>query len=105
MFYFLLIIILSIVFNELIIKKNFLLDNTHFSKHKKFTISSLRIPFSAGIFLILFITLFNQDFNLFSLFLIIIIFLSGLLSDILKSFSPLLRLLIQIWILKQKLLL
>ena len=96
MFYFLLIIILSIVFNELIIKKNFLLDNTHFSKHKKFTISSLRIPFSAGFFLILFIILFNKDFNLFSLFLIIVIFLSGFLSDIFKNFSPLLRLLIQI---------
>jgi len=96
-FYFFLIIILFLVFNELVIKKNFLLDNTHFSKHKKFTISSLRIPFSAGIFLILFITLFNQDFNLYSLFLIIIIFLSGFLSDIFKNFSPLLRLLIQIF--------
>ena len=96
MLYFFLIIILSIAFNEFIIKKNFLLDNTHFSKHKKLTISSLRIPFSAGFFLILFITLFNQDFNLFSLLLIIIIFLSGFLSDIFKNFSPLLRLSIQI---------
>ena len=96
MFYFFLLIALLIVFNELVIKKSILLDNTHFSKHKKFTISSLRIPFSAGFFLILFIILFNKDFNLFSLFLIIVIFLSGFLSDIFKNFSPLLRLLIQI---------
>jgi len=95
-FYFFLLIALLIVFNELVIKKSILLDNTHFSKHKKFTISSLRIPFSAGFFLILFIILFNKDFNLFSLFLIIVIFLSGFLSDIFKNFSPLLRLLIQI---------
>tara|TARA_B100000767_G_scaffold274638_1_gene308309 strand:+ start:2536 stop:3564 length:1029 start_codon:yes stop_codon:yes gene_type:complete len=95
-FYFFLLIALLIVFNELVIKKSILLDNIHFSKHKKFTISSLRIPFSAGFFLILFIILFNKDFNLFSLFLIIVIFLSGFLSDIFKNFSPLLRLLIQI---------
>jgi len=95
-FYFFLLITLLIVFNELVIKKSILLDNTHFSKHKKFTISSLRIPFSAGFFLILFIILFNKNFNLFSLFLIIVIFLSGFLSDIFKNFSPLLRLLIQI---------
>ena len=96
MFYFFLLIALLIVFNELIIKKNILLDNTHFSKHKKFTIPSLRIPFSAGFFLILFIILFNKDFNLFSMFLIIVIFFSGFLSDIFKNFSPLLRLFIQI---------
>jgi UDP-N-acetylmuramyl pentapeptide phosphotransferase/UDP-N-acetylglucosamine-1-phosphate transferase len=95
-FYFFLLIALFVVFNELVIKKNILLDNTHFSKHKKFTISSLRIPFSAGFFLILFIILFNKEFNLFSMFLIIVIFFSGFLSDIFKNFSPLLRLFIQI---------
>ncbi len=96
MFYFFLLIALFIAFNEFVIKKNILLDNTHFSKHKKFTISSLRIPFSAGFFLILFIIFFNKDFNLFSIFLIIVIFFSGFLSDIFKNFSPLLRLFIQI---------
>tara|TARA_Y100000389_G_C17465678_1_gene525319 strand:+ start:356 stop:1384 length:1029 start_codon:yes stop_codon:yes gene_type:complete len=95
-FYFFLLIALFIAFNEFVIKKNILLDNTHFSKHKKFTISSLRIPFSAGFFLILFIIFFNKDFNLFSIFLIIVIFFSGFLSDIFKNFSPLLRLFIQI---------
>jgi len=97
-FYFFLLIILTIGFNEIIIKSKILLDNTHFSKHKKLTISSLRVPFSAGFFLISFIILFNKDFSLFSLFLILIIFLSGFLSDILKNFSPLLRLLVQIFV-------
>ena len=95
MLYFFVLIVLSLIFNELLIKKKFLFDNVHFSKHKNFTTSTLRIPFSAGFFLIIFIIFFNKDFDLFSLFLIAIIFFSGFLSDIYKNFSARLRLLIQ----------
>ena len=96
MFYFFLFILASLAFNKLIIKNNFFLDNVNFSKHKNFTTSALRIPFSAGFLLIIFFFFFNSDFKLFSLTLILIIFLSGFLSDIFKNFSPLIRLLIQI---------
>ena len=92
---FFLLIVLFLILNETIIKKNFLLDNTHFSKHKNFIASDLRIPVSAGFFLMIFIFIFNKDFSKFSLILIFIIFFSGFLSDIFKNFSPLLRLLIQ----------
>lgn len=97
MFYFYLFILASFVFNELINKNKFFLDNINFSKHKDLTTSTLRIPFSAGFFLIVFLFIFNNDIKLFSLFLIFIIFLTGFLSDILKNFSPLIRLLIQIF--------
>ena len=92
---FFLLIVLFLILNETIIKKNFLLDNTHFSKHKNFIASDLRIPVSAGFFLMIFIFIFNKDFSKLSLVLIFIIFFSGFLSDIFKNFSPLLRLLIQ----------
>ena len=92
---FFLLIVLFLILNETIIKKNFLLDNTHFSKHKNFIASDLRIPVSAGFFLMIFILIFNKDFSKFSLVLMFLIFFSGFLSDIFKNFSPLLRLLIQ----------
>ena len=95
MLYFFVLIVLSLIFNETLIKKNFLLDNLHFSKHKNFITSTKRIPVSAGFFLIIFIISFNKDFDLFSLFIIFIIFSSGFFSDIFKNFSARLRLLIQ----------
>ena len=96
MFYFFLLILLLLIFFIIILKKNFLLDNVHFSKHKNFTTSDIRIPVSAGFFITIFIIFFNQRFmTQLSLFLLCIIFFSGFLSDIYKNFSPLLRLLIQ----------
>ena len=95
MFYFFLLILLSLMFNIIILKKNFLLDNLHFSKHKNFTTSDIRIPVSGGFLITIFIIFFNQDYDSLSLFLLCVIFFSGFLSDIYKNFSPLLRLLIQ----------
>ena len=81
MFYFFLLILLSLMFNIIILKKNFLLDNLHFSKHKNFTTSDIRIPVSGGFLITIFIIFFNQDYDSLSLFLLCVIFFSGFLSS------------------------
>ena len=95
MLYLSIFIFLSFVLNETIIKKKILLDNLKFSKHKKLTTSNKKIPVTSGYILISFIIFFNYQFNLLSTLLISMIFLTGILSDVFKNFSPLTRLIIQ----------
>ena len=96
MLFFFLIIILFLIFKKTIIKKNFLPDNTHFSKHKNFVTSDFRIPISAGFFLMIFIFIFKNDLGYLNLFYFFAIFLIGILSDRVKNFSPIARLTLQI---------
>ena len=93
--YFLIFVFSSFLINEIIIKKKILLDNLKFSKHKQLTTLNQKIPFTAGYFLMFFIFFFNHHFNLFSILLIVMIFCTGILSDLFKNFSPILRLSIQ----------
>ena len=95
MMYFLIFVFSSFLINEIIIKKKILLDNLKFSKHKQLTTLNQKIPFTAGYFLMFFIFFFNHHFNLFSILLIVMIFCTGILSDLFKNFSPILRLSIQ----------
>jgi UDP-N-acetylmuramyl pentapeptide phosphotransferase/UDP-N-acetylglucosamine-1-phosphate transferase len=95
MMYFLIFVFSSFLINEIIIKKKILLDNLKFSKHKQLTTLNKKIPFTAGYILMFFIFFFNHHFNLFSILLIVMIFCTGILSDLFKNFSPILRLSIQ----------
>jgi len=95
MLYFFFLISFLFFINETIIKKKILLDNLKFSKHKQLTTLNKKIPFTAGYILIIFIFFFNYHFNLLSILLILMIFFTGVLSDVFKNFSPTLRLLIQ----------
>ena len=95
MIYFFLITIL--VINEVIIKKKFLSDNIKFSKHKSL-VTSINIPTSGGIFLMLFILIFQTQLGLINILYLFLIFLVGVGSDRFRNFSPLIRLLSQIFI-------
>lgn len=91
-------ILLILVTNFFFKKQKILLDIPNFEKHKKF-ISKKKTPLSLGpvlIFLIFyFFTIKNSDyFN----YLILLIFMIGLLSDIRILKSPLVRILLQITI-------
>ena len=84
------ILILSLILNYSLIKKNLFL-NFRGDKHQKFT-SSGNIPLSGGLILI-----FTSYFylNLINFIFVILIFFLGFLSDIKKLNSPKLRFIIQ----------
>ena len=98
MLYLFLFIFILLSINEILLKKNILIDNLSFSKHKKLTSNNNNLPITGGYILIFFFLFFGNDFNLSSKILILIIFLSGALSDQLKNFSPNIRLLMHILI-------
>ena len=84
---------LSIIFlNEIIIKKKLYLDKIEFSKHKKFILHDVKLPVTGGFYILFFIFLFFDDFNIIENSLILLVFLTGIFSDRFKNFSPLLRL-------------
>tara|TARA_Y100000590_G_C15615136_1_gene975419 strand:+ start:112 stop:1131 length:1020 start_codon:yes stop_codon:yes gene_type:complete len=96
--FFLLLIVLFLA-GEILQKKKILLDNTDFSKHKIYIHSKKKIPITGGIFLLSsYICLNFNKLNLIYILLISSIFLIGLFSDLFKNFSPIRRLLIQIFI-------
>ena len=90
------IIIFSLI-NILFLKKNFLIDNKNFSKHKSFANTEI-VPLSGGIVLLigcLSINLFN---SLINNILITATFFVGFLSDTQRLNAPKKRLLVQIFI-------
>ena len=91
-------ILLVLITNYFLKKKNFLLDIPNIEKHKKF-ISKKKTPLSLGVVFVFLISYFfvikNSDY--FS-YLILLIFMVGLLSDIRILKSPLVRILLQITI-------
>jgi UDP-N-acetylmuramyl pentapeptide phosphotransferase/UDP-N-acetylglucosamine-1-phosphate transferase len=88
------ILILLLIFFQK--KFYFLLSNNSFSNHKSFINNTNFVPMSGGIYLFLTLLLFKYQifFNLNILILIAILF-TGILSDVIKNFSPRLRLFIQ----------
>ena len=90
-------LITMVIINEIIIKNKFLSDNIKFSKHK-LLVSSINTPTSGGLFLIFFFLIFQTQLGLVNMFYLLLIFLVGLSSDKIKNFSPLIRLLFQIFI-------
>ena len=90
-------LITMVIINEIIIKNKFLSDNIKFSKHK-LLVSSINTPTSGGIFLIFFFLIFQTQLDLVNKFYLLLIFLVGLSSDRIRNFSPLIRLLFQIFI-------
>jgi len=96
---FLIILIILFFLGIYLQKKNFLVDNTGFSKHKSFVKSSKKIPVTGGLFLLLtfiFFNLINLDF-IYSC-LLLLIFSIGFFSDLSNNFSPKIRFIIQIFI-------
>ena len=98
MFYLLIFICFSLLINEYLLKKNILIDNLSFSKHKKLTYSNNNLPITGGYILVIFFLVFENDISLLSKLYLLIIFFSGALSDQLKNFSPNIRLSIHILI-------
>ncbi len=90
-------LITMVIINEIIIKNKFLSDNIKFSKHK-LLVSSINTPTSGGLFLIFFFLIFQTQLDLVNKFYLLLIFLVGLSSDRIRNFSPLIRLLFQIFI-------
>ena len=88
--------ILLIIFNQICIKYNFFLDKVQNSSHKKFIVRKDLIPITGGLYLILGYLIIGQYiFNFIEIFFFLVIFLLGYLSDVLKSFLPVIRLFIQ----------
>ena len=91
--YFIFSIILIIILNNFLIKKNYILSLSG-DKHQKFT-SRNSIPLTGGIFLVInFFIIFNSQISFLFLF-IFLIFLTGLFSDIKLINSAKLRFFLQ----------
>ena len=84
--------LIIVLLNEIIVRKKLYLDKTEFSRHKKFINNSIKLPVTGGFYILLFIILFFESFKVFEYLLILLIFLTGIFSDRIKNFSPLLRL-------------
>ena len=79
-------------------KKNILLDNLNFSKHKKYISISNKLPVTGGLFLLLGLLFFNfYKIDIFQKLVLIGIFFVGFFSDVFRNFSPNLRILLQIF--------
>ena len=87
-------VILFYFLNLLILKGNFLVDLKKFSAHKKFINSEL-VPISGGIIILFNMLFFNFFTEKYNQFLIIGVFLVGLLADTRKLNSPSKRLIFQ----------
>ena len=84
-----------ILLNFFLLKKNILIDKINIYKHKSF-VNNKKIPISGGLYLIISVFLFTEDFTLISKFLLILIFLLGILSDTDKLKSPIIRISLQV---------
>ena len=70
-------------------KKNILLDNLNFSKHKKYISISNKLPVTGGLFLLLGLLFFNfYKIDIFQKLVLIGIFFVGFFSDVFRNFSP-----------------
>ena len=94
-YFFLIFLTLAFFFlNEILKKKNFLIDNINFSDHKKFT-GQKGIPYSGGIFFLLIISFLDEISSSYNLIIFTLIFLLGLLSDLNKITSASKRIIFQ----------
>lgn len=87
---------LLIIFNQICLRYNFFLDKIQNSNHKQYIIKKDLVPITGGLYLILgYVISGNYIFNFYEIFFLFVIFLLGYLSDIIKKFLPIVRLLIQ----------
>jgi len=91
---FVLFLILLLLSNELLLKKNYFLDRIEHSKHKLFINDN--IPTTGGLYLLFFLLFFYSDKNFIIFLYLFLIYLIGLSADRLKNFSPKFRLFLQI---------
>ena len=83
---FILFLILLLLSNELLLKKNYFLDRIELSKHKLFINDN--IPTTGGLYLLFFLLFFYSDKNFIIFLYLFLIYLIGLSADRLKNFSP-----------------
>ena len=62
MLYLFLFILIFLLINEILLKKNILIDNLSFSKHKKLTSNNNNLPITGGYILIFFFFIFWKRF-------------------------------------------
>ncbi len=88
------LILFFYIINYAFIKNNILLDKIESSNHKKFLIS-YNVPLSGGILILIGIIFFTNEITILDKILFSSIFFIGLLSDLQKLKSPLIRLFLQ----------
>ena len=91
----LILILTLVILNFFLLKKNLLIDKVDIYKHKSF-VNNKKIPISGGLYLIICIFFFIEDYDLINKFLFILIFTLGILSDTDKLKSPIIRMVFQI---------
>lgn len=94
---FLLILPLFYFFNNFLIKNKILLDQISTSNHKIFLNKDL-VPLSGGILIFTSLVFFIKDLSYFDKLLLSFVFFLGLLSDLQKLKSPIIRLALQVLI-------
>jgi len=94
---FLLILPLFYFFNNFLIKNKILLDQISTSNHKIFLNKDL-VPLSGGILIFISLVFFIKDLSYFDKLLLSFVFFLGLLSDLQKLKSPIIRLALQVLI-------
>ena len=82
------------IFNLFLLKNKILLDQIESSKHKKFLVSE-SVPLSGGIFIFVALVVFVKDLSYLDKLLLSAIFFLGLLSDMQRLKSPIIRLFLQ----------
>ena len=87
-------LVLLVLINSFLIKKNLLIDSPQIDKHKKKIFFSQNVPNSLGLIIFL-LTVLNLNFDIYEIHLIFFIFFLGILSDIKIINSPKLRFLFQ----------
>ena len=91
------LILFFYILNYIFKRNNILLDKIESSKHKKFLISD-NVPLSGGILILIAIIFFVNEITILDKVLFSIIFLVGLSSDLQKLKSPLVRLILQFFV-------
>ena len=87
------------IFNRFCQIKNIFLNKTKFSEHKKFIENSNELTILAGLFLVIGnLALSFNYLNHIQFLFYILFFLIGFISDRVKSFSPILRIFLQIFV-------
>jgi len=85
------------LFNNFLVKNNILLDKINTSNHKIF-LNKDSVPLSGGILIFILLVFFIKDLSYIDKLLLSFVFFLGLLSDLQKLRSPIIRLVLQILI-------
>ena len=91
---FLILVPLFHLFNNYLIKNKILLDKINSSEHKKFINQDL-VPLSGGVLIFISLIFFIKELDYINKFFLSVLFFLGLLSDLQKLKSPIIRLILQ----------